>query len=53
MEKYICSACKYIYDPAIGEPFCSIDKGTDFADIPEEFACPICALGKDAFEVLA
>ena len=27
-----------------------IAPGTKWEDIPEDFECPICGLGKDAFE---
>ena len=48
--KYVCP-CGYEYDPAIGDPDNGIAPGTAWEDIPEDFECPICGLGKDAFEV--
>ena len=27
-----------------------IAPGTPFEDLPEDFECPVCGLGKDAFE---
>jgi len=48
--KYVCP-CGYEYDPAIGDPDNNIAPGTAWEDIPEDFECPICGLGKDAFEV--
>lgn len=50
MKKYICMACQYIYDPAIGDPDGGIDPGTEFADLPEDWVCPMCGVGKDMFE---
>ena len=47
--KYVCP-CGYEYDPAIGDPDSGIAPGTAWEDIPEDFECPICGLGKDAFE---
>ena len=38
MKKYVCDVCGYIYDPAEGDQ-----------DIPDEWLCPLCGLGKDAF----
>lgn len=50
MEKYVCSICAYIYDPALGDPDNGIAPGTSFADLPEDWVCPECGAGKDAFE---
>ncbi|MGI6172885.1 MAG: rubredoxin [Christensenellales bacterium] len=48
MTKFECP-CGYIYDPAIGDPDNGIAPGTPFEDIPEDWLCPVCGLGKDAF----
>lgn len=50
MKKYICTACEWVYDPAVGDPDGGIAPGTPFEDIPEDWVCPVCGLGKDAFE---
>ncbi|NLB48970.1 MAG: rubredoxin [Erysipelotrichia bacterium] len=50
MKKYICIPCGYIYDPAIGDPDNGIASGTAFADLPADWLCPICFVGKDEFE---
>jgi rubredoxin len=47
--KYICP-CGYEYDPVVGDPENGIPAGTAWENIPEDFLCPICGLGKDAFE---
>ncbi|MGI9862298.1 flavin reductase [Moorella naiadis] len=48
--KYQCSICNYIYDPAQGDPEHGIAPVTSFADLPDDWTCPICGAGKDAFE---
>ena len=48
--KYICP-CGYVYDPEVGDPDAGIAPGTAFEDIPDDWVCPWCGLGKDAFEV--
>ena len=48
MKKYECP-CGYIYDPAVGDPDSGIAPGTAWEDIPEDWVCPVCGLGKDAF----
>lgn len=50
MDKYICTVCGYIYDPAIGDPEHGIGKGTAFQDLPNSWVCPECGAGKDMFE---
>ena len=47
--KYVCP-CGYEYDPAIGDPDNDIAPGTKWEDIPGDFECSVCVLGKDAFE---
>ena len=50
MKKYVCKICGYEYDPAVGDPDNGIAPGTAFEDIPEDWACPLCGVGKDDFE---
>ncbi len=50
MSKYECTACGYVYDPEVGDPDSGIEAGTAFEDIPDDWVCPLCGLGKDAFE---
>ena len=50
MEKWRCIPCDYIYDPEEGDPENDIPAGTKFEDLPEDWECPICGVGKDEFE---
>ena len=50
MKKYICTVCEYIYDPAQGDPESGIEPGTAFEDIPDDWTCPHCGVGKEDFE---
>lgn len=50
MEKWVCSVCGYVYDPADGVPEAGVEPGTRFEDLPDDFVCPICGVGKDMFE---
>lgn len=49
MKKYICNVCGYIYDPAAGDPDSGVAPGTAFEDIPEDWVCPLCGVGKEDF----
>ena len=48
--KYRCTVCDWIYDPAVGDPEGGIAAGTAFEDIPDDWVCPLCGVGKDQFE---
>jgi rubredoxin len=37
MDKYVCTACGYVYDPEIGDPDSGVAPGTKFEDIPEDW----------------
>ena len=50
MDKYVCTVCGYVYDPAKGDPDSGIAAGTAFDDLPDDWVCPICGAAKDAFE---
>lgn len=50
MKKYVCEACDYVYNPEVGDPDGGIEPGTAFEDIPDDWVCPLCGLGKDAFK---
>ncbi len=48
MQKYTCEVCGYEYDPAVGdEPHAK--PGTAFEDLPDDWACPACGVGKESF----
>lgn len=51
MKKYVCTACHYVYDPEVGSPETGVPAGTAWEDVPEEWTCPLCGLGKEVFEV--
>ncbi|HOC98203.1 MAG TPA: rubredoxin [Bacilli bacterium] len=50
MKKYVCVVCGYEYDPAQGDETQDIKPGTAFEDLPEDWVCPLCGVGKDQFE---
>lgn len=50
MTKYVCGICGYVYDPAVGSEDHGIAPGTVWEDVPDDFVCPECGVGKDLFE---
>lgn len=49
MKKYVCGVCGYVYDPQLGDPDGGIPPGTDFADLPDDWVCPVCGAEKKEF----
>jgi hydroxylamine reductase len=53
MKKYRCVICDYIYDPEKGDPDNGVEPGTSFEDLPDDWLCPLCGVGKDQFVPVA
>ena len=49
MKVYTCTVCGWVYDEAAGDPDNGIAPGTKWEDLPEDFVCPLCGVGKDQF----
>lgn len=49
MEKWKCIVCDYIYDPESADKDSGIPSGTNFEDLPEDWACPLCGARKSDF----
>ena len=45
MKKYVCLVCAYVYDPETASP-----PGVAFEDLPDDWTCPTCGVGKEEFE---
>ena len=50
MDTYECLVCGYVYDPAEGDSDGGIAPGVAFEDLPEDWVCPLCGVGKDEFQ---
>jgi len=42
MQKFVCDVCTWVYDPAEND-------NVAFKNLPEDWACPECGVGKDMF----
>ena len=49
MKKYVCDVCGWEYDLEVGVPEEGIEPGTPFEELPDDFVCPLCSVGKDQF----
>ena len=47
--RYICQVCGYVYDEELGEPESGIAAGSKWEDLPDDYVCPLCGVGKDEF----
>ena len=50
MQKWRCTICDYVYDPAEGDMENGVAPGTPFEGLPDSWVCPLCGVGKDLFE---
>jgi Fe-Mn family superoxide dismutase len=50
MDRYVCIPCGWVYDPEEGDPENGVAPGTPFEEIPDEWLCPACGVGKEYFE---
>ncbi len=50
MNLYECLVCGLVYDEAKGLPEAGIAPGTRWEEVPEDWKCPECGVGKDEFE---
>ena len=51
MAIYKCKVCGWEYNEDEGCDDLGIDEGTLFDELPDDFECPLCAVGKDGFEL--
>jgi rubredoxin---NAD+ reductase len=52
MSKWECIVCGWVYDETVGDPDSGIAPGTKWEDIPEDWLCPDCGVGKEDFELI-
>jgi rubredoxin len=52
-KQWVCVICGWIYDEETGCPEEGIPPGTRFADIPTDWRCPLCDVGKEDFALVS
>ena len=52
MAQWECIVCGLIYDEKDGWPEDGIAPGTKWADVPDDWTCPDCGVGKEDFELI-
>jgi rubredoxin len=51
-RKYECVVCGFIYDEAEGLPDEGIPPGTRWEELPDDWLCPDCGVGKEDFDLI-
>ncbi len=51
-KQWVCVICGWIYDEAAGLPEEGIAPGTRWADVPADWRCPLCDVGKEDFALV-
>ena len=51
-SKWVCTCCRYVYDPAAGDSDHGVPANTPFEQLPAQWRCPMCYASKEAFDPL-
>lgn len=51
-RKWECVICGFVYEEEAGLPEDGIAAGTRWEDVPEDWECPDCGIGKSDFDML-
>ncbi|MFJ1254994.1 rubredoxin [Cupriavidus sp. CuC1] len=51
-KQWVCIICGWVYDEAAGLPEDGIAPGTRWEDIPDDWRCPLCDVGKEDFAMV-
>lgn len=52
MRKWQCLVCSFVYEEVLGLPEDGIPAGTSWDDIPDDWMCPDCGVGKEDFDMI-
>jgi rubredoxin len=51
-KQWVCVICGWVYDEAAGLPDEGLAPGTRWADVPDDWRCPLCDVGKEDFALV-
>jgi len=52
LKQWVCVICGWVYDEAAGAPDDGLAPGTRWADVPDDWRCPLCDVGKEDFALV-
>ena len=50
-KTWVCRTCGYVYDEKDGDPEEGLVPGTRWADVPDDWICPMCGTPKSDFDM--
>jgi len=51
-KQWVCVICGFLYDEAAGSPREGIAAGTRWEEVPDNWRCPLCDVGKEDFAMV-
>jgi rubredoxin len=51
-KQWVCRTCGYVYDEKAGDPEERLAPGTRWADVPDDWVCPMCGTAKSDFDMV-
>ncbi len=52
LRQFVCVICGWVYDEATGDPDSGLAPGTRWEDVPDDWRCPLCDVGKEDFALM-
>ncbi|MFX1764460.1 rubredoxin [Paraburkholderia sp. A1RI-2L] len=52
LKQWVCVICGWVYDEAAGAPDDGLAPGTRWTDVPDDWRCPLCDVGKEDFALV-
>ncbi|TXH68827.1 MAG: rubredoxin [Thiothrix sp.] len=52
MKTWMCLVCGFMYEEEVGLPDEGIAPGTRWEDVPNDWICPECGVGKADFDMI-
>ncbi|MBD1912444.1 MULTISPECIES: rubredoxin [unclassified Leptolyngbya] len=49
LDRYECTACGYVYEPAKGDSLSKVAVGVPFEELADTWRCPVCGARKNRF----
>lgn len=50
-KTWLCTVCGYIYNEELGDADHGLAPGTRWQDVPADWICPDCGVGKNDFDM--
>lgn len=51
-QTWMCLICGWVYHEELGDQESGLEPGTRWEDVPADWMCPDCGVGKDDFQMV-